>query len=94
MVLAKLIYKNCKDSLIGDTQLKTIQSVHQYNTRLAANFNFYQPKRNTNTKIKSFRYQGPSIWQEIPLATKEIKTPIIFSIQLTRHFLESYVELS
>ena len=92
--VAKLIYRNNKNASIGDTQLKTIQSVHQYNTRLAANFNFYRPKSNTNTKIKSYSYQGPIIWEEIPLTIKESTTPIIFKIQLKRHFLESYVELS
>jgi len=55
--------------------LKPISELHNYNTRLACNFNFYRPQVNTNYGIATSEFSLSKIWENIPTEFKYLSYP-------------------
>ena len=48
----------------------SVNKIHKYNTRFAANQSYYLPKVKTNYGIFNIRFQGPSVWNSVDEDTK------------------------
>ena len=66
-----------------------ISSVHNHNTRLNNNTNYYVSTVNSNLAKTTFKYSGPTIWNTIP---NEIKQSSSFKLKTLYkyNFLASY----
>ena len=64
--LIKIQQKNKSQTIVSITQK------HHYKTRLAAQQNYFQPRKRTELGKKTFSYIGPKIWQEVPFELKSL----------------------
>ena len=69
--LSILLYKIIHNNLTTTYNLQQIDQIHQHNTRLASNSNFYQQFNKTNLGKSTCVHQGLQYWRKIP---SEIKT--------------------
>ena len=54
-----------------DNFFNPVLSIHNYNTRSAANQSYYLPRARTNYGIFNIRFQGPKVWNSLG---KDIKS--------------------
>ena len=87
--LSKLVHKYKNESLIGEGRLVRLRDVHSYNTRLAANSNYFIPRRNKDVGRNCFSCSGPTIWQNVPSNLKALSFES-FKLRLKNHLLEMY----
>ena len=66
--VGKLMYKNSKNTLPKNftTFFTETNTIHSHNTRASSRKNLAIPYYATNCLQKSIKYQGPTIWNEIP----------------------------
>ena len=65
-----------------------VKSVHDYNTRHSS-FGFVIPLCKTTLRQKSIRYQGPSIWNELPTDLKLLTSTGLFKRKMKKYYLDS-----
>ena len=81
------------NNLCGDLNLTNLDSIHNYNTRIRHNANFYLHPVKTNLGKNAFSYIGPKFWQSVPNHIKPL--PIqSFKYKLKKHLLGLYEEES
>ena len=61
--------------------------IHSYNTRYAANQNFFKPSVHTNYGISTFKYSAIKIWESVPLEFKRF--PHVLFKKQNKRFLMS-----
>ena len=88
--LGKLTYKITKNQMVGGNPFVNLNKQHKYSTRSSLNNNFIQPGRRTEVGIRSFKYQAPLIWREIPLFIKESNSFNIFKLRFKKHLISKY----
>ena len=88
--VAKLIYNNLQNNIIGENSLVKLADKHNYNTRASAANNFYQHKVNTNVGLRSFSHQGPAIWKDIPKQVKDSVNINQFKTKYKTFLLQTY----
>ena len=88
--VGKLMHSQVKNNVVTSDNLCSISTVHSYNTRQAANENYYVPSVHLNLGQTSFSYCGPIIWNSLPV---EIKTASRFRFKtlLKRFLLQKYL---
>ena len=65
--IAKTMFCFNKSSAKNESQTNiSITQKHHYKTRLGVKQNYFQPRKRTELRKKTFSYIGPKIWQEIP----------------------------
>ena len=71
-ITACLMYKciNNKAPLYLCENLNLVSNSHKYNTRSAINNDLVVPFPNTSSFKTSFLYQGPTVWNNLPLSTR------------------------
>ena len=74
--LAKLMHKYKDKYDIGNNHSVKLSDQHNYNTRLSSNDNYFMPRSRTNLGLRSFRYNGPKLWQTVPLELKNLNFPL------------------
>ena len=87
--VGKLMYKVKNETLIGNNTLIKTSEIHNYNTRLAGSLNYFIPQKRTCVGKRSFSFNGPKIWQNIPLEIKNSTTGC-FKYKLKKLLLDSY----
>ena len=71
--MAKTMFCFNKNSTKNESQtIVSITQKHHYKTRLAAQQNYFQPRKRTELGKKTFSYIGPKIWQEVPFELKSL----------------------
>ena len=72
-VLAHKIFNKSSSipSLFHDS-LRTVSSLHKYNTRYASKGNFQRPKVRTNTGKFAFVYAASELWETVPTNLKRL----------------------
>ena len=55
-----------------DSFFDSVLSIHNYNTRKAANQSYYLPQTRTNYEIFNIRFQGPKVWNALGKDIKSI----------------------
>jgi len=60
--------------LIFDNFFKSINKVHQYQTRLASKISYYLPKARTNYGEFDIRFFGAKVWNSIDDSLKSIRS--------------------
>ena len=61
-----------------------------HNIRLSSKANYFMPRPRTSLGLRSFRYNGPKLWQTIPLKIKTLNFPL-FKKKYKNHLLEKYI---
>ena len=74
--LAKLMHKYKDKYDIGNNHSVKLSDQHNYNTRLSSNDNYFMPRSRTNLGLRSFRYNGPKLWQTVPLELENLNFPL------------------
>ena len=59
---------NTRDVLLNI--LTPVSEIHSYNTRYAANQNFFKPSVRTNYGTSAFKFSATKIWESVPLELK------------------------
>jgi len=67
-----ITYKKSLVPSIFHNYLKSVSEIHNYDTRLACNFNFYRPQINTNYGMATLRFSLSKIWETIPTEIKHL----------------------
>ena len=80
-------YKNKPN--IGEFKSTSLSCKHNYNTRMAANDNYFIAQTRTNLGLRSFSYVGPKLWQTIPTEFKNMNFTQ-FKYKYKKHLLNSY----
>ena len=71
--MAKTMFCFNKSSAKNESQtIISITQKHHYKTRLAAQQNYFQPRKRIELGKKTFSYIGPKIWQEVPFELKSL----------------------
>ena len=71
--MAKTMFCFNKNSTKNESQtIVSITQKHHYKTRLAAQQNYFQPRKRTELGKKTFSYIGPKVWQEVPFELKSL----------------------
>ena len=83
--LAKLMHKYKDKYDIGNNHSVKLSDQHNYNTRLSSNDNYFMPRSRTNLGLRSFRYNGPKLWQTVPLELKNLNFPLLKKNLLDRY---------
>lgn len=89
--IAKFVFK-FKNQLLPNkftSYFQEINAVHQHNTRLSENKNYFLPRVQSTKSTFSLRFLGPQIWNVLPsklIETTNLKT---FSKILKMHFLQN-----
>ena len=83
----KLYYQPSKVPSIFHNLLTPVTAIHTYNTRNAANLNFYRPKIRTNFGKFTFKYSATKLWEDIPLHLKQIASANIFDKSFKNHLI-------
>ena len=66
---ARTEWVNNKAPLYLCENLDLVSNSHKYNTRSAVNNDLVVPFPNTSSFKTSFLYQGPTVWNDLPLPT-------------------------
>ena len=80
VLMFKCIY-GLAPNYLSDSLVYT-HEVHSRLTRSTENNNLYIPKCNIEIFKRSFQYQGPTIWNDIPIDIKQSATVHQFKVQL------------
>ena len=88
--LCKIIFKTINNMSFKRNPFTNLKNHHKYNTRTSQNHNFAQPQRRTTLGQRSFNYQAPGIWRNIPTKIKSAKSFITFKTILKDHLLSFY----
>ena len=70
--VGKLMHKYKNKPNIGEFKSTSLSCKHNYNTRMAANDNYFIAQTRTNLGLRSFSYVGPKLWQTIPTEFKNM----------------------
>ena len=87
--LGILMHKQGKHPNIKIPKPTPISSVHNHNTRLNNNTNYYVSTVNSNLAKTTFKYSGPTIWNTIPTEIKQSST-FKFKTLYKNYLLTSY----
>ena len=66
----KIFYKSSNIPALFHDSLRTVSSLHKYNTRYASKGNFHRPKVRTNTGKFTFVYAASKLWETVPTNLK------------------------
>ena len=83
------MHKQSKHPNITIPKPTPISSVHNHNTRLNNNTNYYVSTVNSNLAKTTFKYSGPTIWNTIPTEIKQSST-FKFKTLYKNYLLTSY----
>ena len=61
-----VVRKFVEGALIGDIKLTSLNTKHNYSTRLRNDNNFYSQFYKTNLGKTTFNYIGPKLWKDVP----------------------------
>jgi len=67
----------------------TSSDIHHYNTRSTTHGNYYIPRFNSTRTLKSLKFQGVKIWNDIPQHLKSLSF-FNFKKQYKSHLLKKY----
>ena len=87
--ISKLMYQLKSQRSFGENSLIKVSEIHNHNTRIANNHNYYIPHKRTDIGKRSFSFQGPKIWLEVPPGMKELEFGP-FKYNLKNMLLENY----
>ena len=69
---------------------KSLESVHQYDTRQAGKDNIFQTQKNTSQYgLRSVSYYGAKCWNDIPVNIKRSPSVSVFRSKLKTYFFEN-----
>ena len=74
---------------IGQNYSVKLSDQHHHNTRLSSKENYFMPRPRTSLGLRSFRYNGPKLWQTVPLEIKKLNFPL-FKKKYKNHLLDKY----
>ena len=82
-----MFHKINHNKVVGNYNLTKINNIHNYNTRLAKNINYYQKLNRLNIGLSSFTTNGLKFWKTIPTEYKVLPFHL-FKIKIKQHLLE------
>ena len=68
------MFKLKNGTVVGENTLTKLTNIHNHNTRLADNSNFFISHKRTKLGQQSFNFNGPKVWATIPGELKELNT--------------------
>ena len=87
--IGKMVHKIKSNLLVGEHDLISLNKIHNHNTRISANSNYFVKIPRTNLGKNSFSYIGPKIWQDVPLEYKNLDS-VPFKHCYKQHLLQQY----
>ena len=81
-----LMHKTSNNNITGNYNLIKANKIHNYNTRFAANSNYYRKFNKLNLGLNTFTAKGSQLWSKIPLNLKSLPLHL-FKKQLKQHLL-------
>ena len=78
-----------KEDSLAANQISLISSAHHHFTCSARNNNCIVPLVRTNIGKSAIKFQGPLVWNSIPLTLKDLPLPL-FKKKLRSHYLDNY----
>lgn len=88
--IAKLMFNQIWRDIITSQNLFPLLSVHSHNTRSSSKLNYHIPIIKSNLAKTSFYYQGPIVWNSLPLKIKTA-TSFHFKFLLKKYLLNHYL---
>ena len=74
---------------VFDDFFKTVETVHNYNTRLSSKQSYYLPKVRTNYGLFNIRFLGTKVWNNLEETIKSFSLQK-FKKNLIHGYLEKY----
>ena len=68
---------------------RSVNKIHNYNTRLAARQTYYLPRSRTNYAIFNIRFQGPTVWNTVDENIKSCSISL-FKKKIKQNFIDNY----
>ena len=87
--LAILFHNIQNNKFTGSNNLITIKQIHNYNTRLSSNRNYFQYYNKSNLGIRTFSTAGLKSWRNIPIALKS-ENLFTFKNKLKKYLIDNY----
>ena len=84
-----LMQRQTKGKVGIQQNLPLVSSIHNHNTRLNNNANFFMSSVNSNLGKTAFSYCGPRVWNTIPSEVRNA-TEFNFKSLYKDHLLQSY----
>ena len=88
--IGKLMYNQMKRNNLSYSTITSLFTAHTHNTRSARNLNCFVPSVYTNLGKTSFNYQGPKIWNSLPIELKKL-SQFQFKSSLKKHLINTYL---
>ena len=87
--VGKFMYKFHNDILPENFQnyFKYVSTIHNHNTRTAANLSMYPIRPNTKFSKNTLKYKGVEVWNSIPVNLKCLPSVKLFSRQMKTFIL-------
>lgn len=76
-------------NLSNNSGLQLISSIHNYKTRSSTKHEFHIPQVNSNVGKSSLKFQGPTIWNKIPLELRN-KPLQTFKFKYKNYLIKQY----
>ena len=87
--IGRLMHKHHHRERVMSENLTYLSNLHNHSTRSQHNKNFYLPFVRTNLGKTSFSFNGPKIWNNLPVTIRN-SSKFIFSKSLKEYLLQSY----